>query len=505
MTSVAESGAHIELGADLAAPHFKNTHEPQFPLPPVIGAMTPGDIMDLQNVFTTLPKRFNENGVPEVDLDTFAVVRNSAHKSAQVIIHEEDFNIKAEYAPDAQKQDLGRSVFRGIRRDPEYYKWVADFSGEDGLEITTHDVEKIELRILPDASVELTPGFTSVISMDKKGSEDRKTSEDPEYKGKLIDGDFEGKNILSLEQFDPESLRLLFNTADLMREAMNAKLELGTLSGTSTALVFYEPSTRTRVSFSQAAQRLGGGVELIENPEAFSSAAKGETLEDTMKILRGYHIDAVVLRHYNKGSAKIAAQSVDIPVINAGDGAGEHPTQALLDLYTIRERRGSLNDITGVLGGDLLNGRTVHSLLDGLSLYKNNRLFLLSPQSLRLTNEQLRKWSGMGLNLEVIESFDDVPKDTDFWYWTRIQKERMNGITDEEYRDLKEQFAVSQDVLDRYGGSTILMHPLPRVGEIKTEVDTDPRAYYFRQATNGLYVRQALLSAVLGRIQHQEI
>lgn len=502
MTSVAESGAHIELGADLAAPHFKNTHEPQFPLPPVIGVMTPSDIMDLQNVFTTLPKRFNENGVPEVDLDTFAVVRNSAHKSAQVIIHEEDFNIKAEYAPDAQKQDLGRSVFRGIRRDPEYYKWVADFSGEDGLEITTHDVGKIEVRLLPDASVDLIPGVARIINVDTRTSESPDTNTDPEYKGERIDGNFEGKHIISLGQFSRQDLEAVFKYTPMMRDICLGRKPSRILDGLIIASLFFKESSRTRASSEAAVLQLGGDIVSILDPK-FSSMAKGESLKHTLLTFESYS-DGLIMRHEKKGSVGQAAGWLkNVPIINAGDGDGEHPTQAILDLNTIYDQKGTLQGLNGVIAGDLSHGRTVHSLVQGLALYPGNTLTFLSNDVLRLPEEYRKRIEDMGVRVHEIDAIDDIPEDADFWYWTRSQTERY---TNEERERLgNDQFVVTQKVLDQYAGpNTILMHPLPINSdnpEILPEVEEDPRAIYLRtEIRNGMYTRMTLLGLVMGRL-----
>jgi aspartate carbamoyltransferase catalytic subunit len=204
------------------------------------------------------------------------------------------------------------------------------------------------------------------------------------------------------------------------------------------------------------------------------------------------------MRHYQAGAAQIAASIADIPIINAGDGVGEHPTQALLDLYTIYDRIGSLDNLTVLMAGDILNGRTVHSLIRGLSLYKNNTVYLLSPSNLRLSTDESILLKKRGITLHEIFSEKDIPKNADVWYWTRVQKERFTSL--EEYEKVKHSLVVTPALLKEYARKEmILMHPLPRVGEIEESVDVDPRAIYLRhQMRNGMYLRMALLSLILG-------
>lgn len=317
----------------------------------------------------------------------------------------------------------------------------------------------------------------------------------------LINGDFTGKDIISLDQFDPESLEHLFQVTDKLKPVGQEGWPLKLLDGRVIILLFYEPSSRTRGSFDAAAKQLGGQTVVVENPQQFSSVSKGETFDDTIRTFEAFG-DAIILRHPETGSALKAARTAEfIPIINAGDGIGEHPTQALLDLYTIRERRGVLGGVKGLMAGDLLNGRTIHSLIRGLSFYPGNEIYLLSPERLRLSPEDYRKFEEKGIALHNIGSMDEAPRDLDFWYWTRVQKERFQN--EEEYLDVNNRFIVDQRILDKYASQdTVLMHPLPRVGEIKEEVDRDPRAVYLRnQIRNGLYVRMALLALVLGKIK----
>jgi aspartate carbamoyltransferase len=269
------------------------------------------------------------------------------------------------------------------------------------------------------------------------------------------------------------------------------------LKGKLVTLLFFEPSSRTFSSFSAAVKKLGGMTIEYQNPLQTSSSIKGETLEDTMRVFENYS-DAVVMRHFEKGTLQRAADSVSIPVINAGDGIGEHPTQALLDAYTIFNKTSSLKGLTGLMVGDLLNGRTVHSLLKLLSLYKNNTVYLLSPKQLRLEPVFKRLIEKQGIKLIEISSQDEIPLFADFWYWTRVQKERFTDK--KEYEKLKNRFVVTPELLAEKGNKNmILMHPLPRVGDIDIRVDKDPRAVYLSdQVKNGLVIRMALLSLILG-------
>ena len=316
-----------------------------------------------------------------------------------------------------------------------------------------------------------------------------------------INNDFKGKDIVSLGQFDSSSIQKLFNSttsmADIARNAKPSSL----LSGNIVTLLFYEPSSRTFGSFSAATKQLGGQTVEIVNPQAFSSVSKGETFEDTIRAFEAY-CDVIVLRHPEKGAAANAAKIAQfVPIINAGDGAGEHPTQALLDMYTIYEKFGRLDNLTCVFAGDMLYGRTVKSLLRGLSHFKNNTAYLLSPKELKLSREDFADFQKSSVTIIEIEDQKDIPKNAHFWYWTRTQKERFSGK--EAYEQVKNRFVLTKKLIEeRAGKDTIFMHPLPRVGEILSEVDKDTRAVYLRsQIRNGMYVRMALLALVLGKIR----
>lgn len=484
--------------APLFAPETRQ--KPEFPQP--LGPMTPADVIDLQDVFVTLPTRFNSNGTPEIDLDTFTVLRNSAHKSARLIIHEEGFDIKAQDTPSDQAQDLGTSVFRGLRRDPEYYKWVADFSDERGEELTTHDIKKIELRLLPDTSQELTPGTVRVIDSAKKEQSGEAPDNAPEYKGESIDGEFEGKHIVSLGQFSREDLEAVFKYTPMMRDICLGRKPSRILEGLIIASLFFKESSRTRASSEAAVVQLGGDIISILDPK-FSSMAKGESLKHTLLTFESYS-DGLIMRHEKKGSVGQAAQWLkNVPIINAGDGDGEHPTQAILDLNTIYDQKGTLQGLNGVVAGDLSHGRTVHSLVQGLALYPGNTLTFLSNDVLRLPEEYRKRIEAMGVRVREIDRIDDIPQEADFWYWTRSQTERYTAEEKERLGD--DQFVVTQDVLDQYAGyNTILMHPLPindNNPEILPEVEDDPRAIYLKtEIRNGMYTRMALLGLVMGRL-----
>ncbi len=299
------------------------------------------------------------------------------------------------------------------------------------------------------------------------------------------------KHVISSAQFfDKPILAKLFESADRMRVSDHQK----PLSGKVLASLFYEPSTRTRFSFEAAMQRLGGSVISTEAAAIFSSVTKGESLEDTIKVTAGY-ADVIVLRHPEVGSAERAAAVSTVPVVNAGDGLGQHPTQALLDIYTIQHELGRVDGLTVALVGDLLNGRTIHSLLFLLGLYKVAKVYLVAPAKLQLPVEYRDYLHKVGVEFEDRDSLDFLDKSVDVVYMTRVQKERFESAS--EYEKLKDYFVLDKKVMARLNDKAIIMHPLPRVNEIATEVDDDPRAAYFRQAENGLYVRMALLEHLL--------
>jgi aspartate carbamoyltransferase catalytic subunit len=304
------------------------------------------------------------------------------------------------------------------------------------------------------------------------------------------------KHVISARQFDdPEFLLGLFESANAMERDDKFRALTDPLRGRILATLFYEPSTRTRFSFEAAMQKLGGGVLTAENMRESSSATKGETIADTVRIVSGY-ADAIAIRHFEQGTAAEAARISPVPIINAGDGVGEHPTQALTDVYTIKKELGRLGGLRVALVGDLLNGRTIHSLLPLLCLYKDVQFDLISPWQLRLPlkhREYLLERHATFRESEKLGS--EVLEQADVLYITRVQKERFASA--EEYESVKDAYILDAEMADRLKPEAIIMHALPRVNEISPEVDDNARAAYFRQAKNGLYVRMALLKYLL--------
>lgn len=291
------------------------------------------------------------------------------------------------------------------------------------------------------------------------------------------------KHVLSAEQYDKESLEELFKLTDDIKN--NPEKYSKKLDGKIVAVMFYEPSTRTRLSFETAALKLGGKVIATENASSNSSGKKGESLEDTIKILQGY-ADAIVIRHSSETMPEVASGVATVPILNAGAGKGEHPTQALLDVYTIREYRKTLDGVKIAILGDLLNGRTIHSLLKLVSLYDNVEVYGLSKECFALPQEYIDMLKSRGIEYKKCDSFDELPKDIDVMYHTRIQSERFEGDFG------REEHIINKEVLDKFSENTIVLHPLPRNEEISEDIDNDPRALYFKQAHNGLFVRMAL-------------
>ncbi|XP_031835973.1 carbamoyl-phosphate synthetase 2, aspartate transcarbamylase, and dihydroorotase rudimentary [Nomia melanderi] len=303
-----------------------------------------------------------------------------------------------------------------------------------------------------------------------------------------------GHNVLSVDIFNKEILKDLFNVAEGHRNAIRKERPLNhILRGKLMALIFYEASTRTSCSFAAAMQRLGGRVIYMDG--STSSVKKGETLEDSVAVMAGY-ADVIVLRHPEPGAVSRAAQHCRKPMLNAGDGVGEHPTQALLDIFTIRDEIGTVNGLTITMVGDLKHGRTVHSLARLLTLY-NVELRYVCPPGLGMPDHVVKYVSDRGIPQEKFSTLEDALPDTDVLYMTRIQKERF--ATQEEYRQVCGHFVVTPQIMSRAKRKMIVMHPLPRVFEISPDFDKDPRAAYFRQAENGVYVRMALLEMVLRR------
>lgn len=312
--------------------------------------------------------------------------------------------------------------------------------------------------------------------------------------GAAIRSPWKGRDILSVKQFDQADLAYVFRVAHEMRGSVARVGGLDICRGRVQANLFYEPSTRTSSSFAAAMQRMGGSVLSI-NEVKYSSAAKGESLPDTVRTLECY-ADVIILRHPEKGAAALAASYARKPVINAGDGTGEHPTQALLDLFTIVEELGQINGLTVSLVGDLRYGRTVHSLARLLSLY-DVKLRLVSPSLLPMPADILKELHASGIEVTEHQSLDEVLPESDVVYVTRVQKERFEDPS--EYEQVRGSYQITPATMSQAKARMILMHPLPRVGEISMEVDEDARAAYFRQMEYGMYVRMALVAMVLGR------
>ena len=302
-----------------------------------------------------------------------------------------------------------------------------------------------------------------------------------------------GKDILHGNQFSKEDIDTILQVAAGFEKDLQNKGSLPLLPGKIMAALFFEPSTRTRLSFETAMMRLGGGVISVASAES-SSVAKGETVVDTAQTVAQY-ADVIVMRHPRIGSAKEAADAVSIPVLNCGDGAGQHPTQALQDIYTIQKEVGALNDLSISLVGDLKNGRTVHALVELLSLFKA-RLFLVSPALLRMPEEISSRLKAKGLAIIETEDMAEAASQSDLVYMTRIQKERFANVSD--YEAVKGSYIINAKFLEGLKKKITILHPLPRVDEIHPEVDAYPGAAYFRQVRNGVYVRMALLAMVMG-------
>lgn len=302
-------------------------------------------------------------------------------------------------------------------------------------------------------------------------------------------------HVLSAQQFaSRQEIDDLFTLAESLERADYLGAVPPVLNRKILACIFYEPSTRTRLSFSSAMLKLGGQVLTAESAAHFSSATKGETLEDSIKIISGY-CDAIVLRHPEAGAAERAAAVSTVPVINAGDGAGEHPTQALLDLYTIKKELGRLDNLKITLVGDLLYSRTLHSLLQLLPFYQSIELFCVSPDELRLPTKYTSLLQEKNVRFTELKDWKDALPQSDVVYMTRVQKERFASL--ELYEAVKDAYIFDETALGLLKSPAAILHPLPRVNEISAAVDNDPRAAYFRQARNGLFVRMALLQTVL--------
>ncbi|MGP1929217.1 MAG: aspartate carbamoyltransferase [Arsenophonus sp. ER-BJ3-MAG3] len=300
------------------------------------------------------------------------------------------------------------------------------------------------------------------------------------------------RNIISINDLKREDLRAVLKVAKLLKKYPKPDL----LKYKVIASCFFEASTRTRLSFETAIHRLGASVVGFSDSNNTSLSKKGETLADTISVISQY-VDAIVIRHPQEGASHLAAEfSGKIPVINAGDGANQHPTQTLLDLFTIQESQGSLNGLHIAMVGDLKYGRTVHSLAQALSKFNNNHLYFIAPEALTMPNHILHLLDKKGITYSLHDNMETVLSKLDILYITRVQKERLDPS---EYANLKSKFILNKNELVTAKLSMKVLHPLPRIDEISTDVDKTSHAYYFQQANNGIYTRQALLALILNK------
>ncbi len=297
-------------------------------------------------------------------------------------------------------------------------------------------------------------------------------------------------SLVSIDDLSEEQILQLLETARYFEEHPNHKI----LDGKVVATLFFEPSTRTRLSFEPAVNRLGGRVIGFSDASTTSSS-KGETLKDTIKMVSNY-VDLIIMRHYLEGAARYATEVTDIPIINAGDGANQHPSQTMLDLYSILKTQGTLSNLTITMVGDLKYGRTVHSLLMAMK-YFNPTFRFVACEELRMPREYIEFCKKQGIPYEEHSDFSrEVIDSSDIIYMTRVQRERFSDIM--EYERVKDLYTLRNSMLDTSRNNLRILHPLPRVNEIATDVDDNPKAYYFEQARNGLFARQALICNALG-------
>ena len=298
------------------------------------------------------------------------------------------------------------------------------------------------------------------------------------------------QNIVSIKNLGKEQLLQLLKTAELFEKNPNRKI----LDGKVIATLFFEPSTRTRLSFETAVNRLGGRVIGFSDPAA-TSTSKGESLKDTIKMVSNY-ADLIVMRHYLEGAAQYATEVTDIPIINAGDGAHQHPSQTMLDLYSIYKTQGRLDDLTVTMVGDLKYGRTVHSLLEALSHFRVKFNFVACPE-LKMPKEFIDFCRNNNIEFKEHSDFSqEVINESDIIYMTRVQRERFPDL--DEYERVKDLYSLNLAMLDNSKPNLRVLHPLPRVNEIHPDVDESEKAYYFEQARNGVYARQAMICECLG-------
>jgi len=298
------------------------------------------------------------------------------------------------------------------------------------------------------------------------------------------------KHIISIPELTRKELELIVTTAGKLKAEQQPDL----IKNKVIASCFFEPSTRTRLSFETAIQRIGGRVIGFDNSGNTSLAKKGETLADSVQVISSY-VDAFVMRHPQEGAARLASEySNGVPVINAGDGSNQHPSQTLLDLFTISETQKKLDGVNIAFVGDLKYGRTVHSLTQALAKFNNNRFFFIAPEALAMPDSILEELDEANIEYSLHSDIESVIPEVDILYMTRVQRERFD---ESEYAHIKSAYILSASLLKNARTNMKILHPLPRVDEITTDVDSTPHAYYFQQAGNGVYAREALLALVL--------
>ena len=310
---------------------------------------------------------------------------------------------------------------------------------------------------------------------------------------KKINGKFFNQDIISVEQFSKGDIETVFQLANFYKKGVEQGSVFNDLKGKILTALFYEPSSRTFGSFVASIQRLGGGIIPLQGV-TYSSVSKGETLEDTVRTFESYS-DCIVMRHSEKGAAKRASSVLSIPLINAGDGTGEHPTQGLLDLFTIKDKLGRTNNMKVAFVGDLKYGRTAHSLSKLISIYPKTTLYFIAPPLSPMPDEVVKIVKKNGATVKTAKSIEEVLKTVDVLYMTRVQKERMEKSV---YEKIKNAYILTGKMARTMKKDSLIMHPLPRVGEITEDVDSNPRAMYLKhQMRNGMFIRMALLRLIL--------
>lgn len=302
---------------------------------------------------------------------------------------------------------------------------------------------------------------------------------------------FRHRDIIAINEFSKNDILHILEQTDLIKQQPKPQLLQGRILGSC----FFEPSTRTRLSFDAAMQRLGGSVIGFSDIQS-TSQRKKESLTDTIKMIESY-VDVLVIRHPLEGSARLAADKAAIPVINAGDGSHQHPTQTFLDLFTIKECQGRLEGLNIAIAGDLKHGRTAHSLAEALTHF-NPRLYLISPSALEMPKEVCEELRNKRIKFSFHHTFEEVVDKLDILYMTRVQEERF--LYEMEFEKVKNSLLLKKEHLNNVRENFKILHPLPRVNEVDERIDSTPHAYYFSQAQNGIYVRQALLALLLGEL-----